>query len=94
MGVKFKSASNGVIIFEIDHNNGEKTLRQNLEIRPDKPMKWAAAMNFDGFPACDTPHDAALLLATWMERMASEIMKHRNFNRIDLSEMHPDLEEE
>jgi len=90
MGVKFKS--NGVIIFEIDHNNGEKTLRQNLEIRPDIdiPMKWVAGMNFDGFPACDTPHDAALLLATWMERMAVEIMGHRNFNKIDFSENHPD----
>ena len=88
MGVTFKSASNGVIIFEIDHDNGEKTLWQNLEIRSCKPMSWVATMNFEGFPTCETPHDAAMLLATWMERMAVEIMLLAN--KIDFSENHPD----
>lgn len=72
-------------VFEISHNDGVATLRQNLVLQLEHATnKWTASMSFDNFDQQSTPQDAALKLAGWMKRL-SEAIESGEFNNVDLS---------
>ena len=58
------------LTFEVSHNNGKTTLRQDLVLTRGADRMWTATMEFKDFPRCDTAKRAVDTLEDWMHRLA------------------------
>jgi len=65
-----------VFEYSVVHNNGSTCVEQQLTIRStggQADSAWIAELALDDFPEQETPEDAALKMASWLERLAASI---------------------
>jgi hypothetical protein len=79
-------------IYSVKHNNGKTTVEQPLTISSvDKLInpKWVASISIDDFPPQDSPQEAAMKLATWLERLAISIKngKYQPFENVEFKKI-------
>lgn len=70
--------TNDAFVFEysVEQNNGKTSVEQSLTIRSSDGLfqpDWIAEITLDDFPPQKAPHEAAIKLADWMERLAAAI---------------------
>lgn len=72
--------------YSVEQNNGSTSVEQDLVITGKKELfeqKWSAELSLSDFPEQNTPENAALKMAEWLERLAKAI---RNGKYIDIEE--------
>lgn len=72
-----------VFKYKVEHNNGNTNLEQSLTIKSEFGSfnpKWVAELELEGFVPQETPADAAMKLAEWLERMAAAIKSGEYIN--------------
>ena len=72
-------------IFDVGHNNGTTTLKQEL-ILTQVHDGWVASMDMSDIPPSKTITASAWQLAEWMERMA-EAIKANTFDQININSL-------
>lgn len=70
----------------IGHNDGKVTVDNQVNIFCDDGVNWKSELVLDETPKCDTPNDAAIKLAEWLEKAAKCLRSH-NFNEINLEKL-------
>ncbi|MFW0927218.1 MULTISPECIES: hypothetical protein [Providencia] len=61
--------------FEVTHNNGDTSLKQDLTVKKDKFGRLEVDISTDDFPRIDNELEAILKYADWLERMGIAIRR-------------------
>lgn len=69
----------------VAHTDRSTTIDQSL-LLSHGPEGWVASMAMDDFPPQHSAQEAAIKLATWMEKMA-EAIKGGDFTKIDIGKL-------
>lgn len=82
-----KLKDRAVVVHELLDSRDGTNLRQDLVLKMSRfSGKWTAEVNFEGFDPKETPQEAALKLAEWLQRMSDAIIQSgHDFNAADFT---------